>query len=235
MIHAIKRSAKIIHHGYYNYLLISLALLFLMRPYNVSVGYNALWKLLFTFAIVSATFNCKLKKTAKWTSVILAIPTLLFSWSELIVPSEWLFATSVICIILFLIATVSFILSDVLLYAKVTTETLRGVVCVYFLIAFLFAYSYYLIEYFSPGSFHLIYRDASFVTYSRDLSEMMYFSFVTLLTIGFGDVTPILNIAQSAVVLEGIVGEFYVAILVARIVAVYSRVSVLHKAHKRKS
>jgi voltage-gated potassium channel len=81
---------------------------------------------------------------------------------------------------------------------------------------------YYHIEYIVPGSFHLLERDTSFVTYSRDLAQMMYFSFVTLLTIGFGDITPLKDVAQTAVVIEGIIGQFYVAILVARIVSVYA-------------
>ena len=90
------------------------------------------------------------------------------------------------------------------------------------MIAFVFAYTYYLIEYLIPGSFHLLHRDVSFLTYSRNLAELMYFSFVTLLSIGFGDITPIGDIAQTFVIIEGIIGQFYIAILVARIVSVYA-------------
>jgi hypothetical protein len=51
---------------------------------------------------------------------------------------------------------------------------------------------------------------------------MLYFSFVTLLTIGYGDIIPVNDIAQTAVVFEGMIGQFYVAILVARLVSLYS-------------
>ncbi|HEY5234544.1 MAG TPA: ion channel, partial [Rhabdochlamydiaceae bacterium] len=124
-------------------------------------------------------------------------------------------------IVFMVLCTIS-TLYDVIRRAKVTLETLRGVVCAYFMIAFVFAYIYYLLEYLFPGSFHLITRDPNFVTYSRNLSQLMYFSFITLLTIGFGDITATLDISQTMVVLEGIVGQFYIAILVARIVSVYS-------------
>ena len=71
---------------------------------------------------------------------------------------------------------------------------------------------------------------------------MMYFSFVTLITIGFGDITPLKDISQTVVILEGIVGQFYVAILVARIVSVYAfyadkelLAKALKKVNKKKS
>ncbi len=51
---------------------------------------------------------------------------------------------------------------------------------------------------------------------------MLYFSFVTLLTIGYGDITAVKDTAQTAVIMEGIIGQFYIAILVARIVSIYS-------------
>ena len=51
---------------------------------------------------------------------------------------------------------------------------------------------------------------------------MLYFSFITLLTIGYGDIVAIKDVGQTATVIEGIIGQFYVAILVARLVAVYS-------------
>ncbi len=66
----------------------------------------------------------------------------------------------------------------------------------------------------------------------------MYFSFVTLLTIGYGDITPLQAISQTFVILEGIIGQFYIAILVARIVSVYSLMQdkeLLAKVFKRVS
>jgi voltage-gated potassium channel len=222
MIQKIKHCFHRLNSGYYNFLLLFLVILFALRPYEHGIVYIALWKTIFTFTFFTAVFNIKHHRYVKSAAVILVIPTLLLSGLELFNPTQWLVASNVLFTIAFLgVCTIS-ILIDVILHARVTMETLRGVVCAYFMIAFLFAYIYYLIEYLVPGSFRLIERDLSFVTFSRNLSQMMYFSFVTLLTIGFGDITPLLNYGQTAVVIEGIIGQFYVAILVARIVAVYS-------------
>lgn len=211
-----------LNSGYYNYLLIFLIIIFVFRPYDKGIAYLTVWKTFFTCALVTAIFNCKHQRKVQMIIGFLAIPTFLLTWLELFYASEWTFALNVIFTLGFLWVCTTSILYDVIRYAKVTLETLRGVVCAYFMIAFLFAYAYYLVEYLIPGSFHLIFRDTSFVTFSRNLSQMMYFSFVTLLTIGFGDITPLGDESQTLVVLEGIIGQFYVAILVARIVAVYS-------------
>jgi voltage-gated potassium channel len=211
-----------LNSGYYNYLLIFLVLLFAFRPYNQGMYYVATWKFFFTCTIFTAIFNCKHQRRVKIAAIILAIPALIFAWMELFFVEEVFFILNFLVTIGFLAITTSSILSTVLLHARVKLETLKGVVCVYFLIGFLFAYVYYLIEFFIPGSFHLIQRDVSFETFSRNFSQMMYFSFITLLTIGFGDISPLLDLSQTAVVIEGIIGQFYIAILVARIVAVYA-------------
>lgn len=242
MIKRAKHYFQRLNSGYYNYLLLFLVILFALRPYEQSVSYIVIWKIFFTCAILTAIFNCKHHHGVKVTAIILTIPMLTFSWLELSNPLEPFFIINVLCTIGFLGVCASSILFDVILHAKVTLETLRGVVCGYFMIAFMFAYIYFFIEYLIPNSFHLIHRDISFTTYSRNLSDMMYFSFVTLLTIGFGDITPLLDLGQTTVVIEGIIGQFYIAILVARIVSVYSFFAekklvedVMKKSRRRKS
>jgi voltage-gated potassium channel len=222
MVSQIESWPRRLHSGYYNYLLVCLIILFAFRPYDKGFEYLFVWKTFFTLTFFTAIFNCNHHRNVKMTVIALAIPTLVFSWLELFYISEVCFLLNVLFTIAFLAICTASILFDVILYAKVTVETLRGVVCAYFMIAFLFAFAYYLVEFLLPGSFHLLARDVSFVAFSRNLSEMMYFSFVTLLTIGFGDITPLRDISQTLVVIEGIIGQFYIAILVARIVSIYS-------------
>jgi voltage-gated potassium channel len=222
MFSHLRRYVQHFNSGRYNYLLVFLIIFFAFRPYNRGIEYLTVWKTLFTCTLLMAIFNCKHRRKVKMLSILLAIPTVLLSWLEFFYQVEACFVLKLLFTISFLVVCLASIFYDVLLSSKVTIETLRGVVCAYFMIAFVFAFAYYLIEYFLPGSFRLITRDVSFVVYSRNLSEMMYFSFVTLLTIGFGDITPLGDIAQTLVVIEGIIGQFYVAILVARLVLVYS-------------
>lgn len=207
--------------SYYSILLYLLVLLFIFRPYEQGLLYHAGWKLVLTGAFFSAIFNCHHPQKVKIITFILAVPSLILSWTSLIFPYLIFFVANAGITILFMAICASSILYDVVLRARVTLETLRGVICAYFMVAFSFAYVYYLIEYLYPGSFHLE-STIPLEAHSQYLSEMFYFSFTTLLAIGFGDITAKFNIAQTACVLEGIIGQFYVAILVARLVAVYS-------------
>ncbi len=208
--------------GYYNVLLICLVLLFIFRPYGRTSLYLPFWKLLLTMSLVAAVFNCNHHKNVRNICMFLAIPAVIFSWLNVVASTSPIFVINAAVTVVFLGICTCSILYDVVLRARVTLETLRGVICAYFMVAFAFAYTYYLIEYIIPETFQISTRHVVITSYAEYLSEMLYFSFVTLLTIGFGDITAVKDIGQTAVVIEGILGQFYIAILVARIVSVYS-------------
>lgn len=208
--------------GHYNFLLFFIILLFIFRPYNRSEIYTGTWIFLLASTILASIFNCHHHRIVKWTAFVLAIPTVIFSWLNLLHPSEFEFLGNTICTILFMTLCATSILYDVVLRAHVTLETLRGVICAYFMVAFVFAYIYYVIEYLNPGTFQFAQKEISFFSYTYYISEMLYFSFITLLTIGYGDIVAIQDVGQTFAVLEGIIGQFYVAMLVARLVSVYS-------------
>jgi voltage-gated potassium channel len=224
---------KRLHHyfsGYYTNLIVLLSLLFIFRPYDRGLFYLGIWKLGLTVTLLLTLFTCKHHPIVKNLSIVLAIPAILLSWANLIHEEHWVFVGNVTFTILFLTLTASTVVYDVVKKAKVTLETLRGVICAYFMVAILFAYIYYLIEFLIPGSFYLA-RSVSVFSYVHFLSEMMYFSFVTLLTIGYGDLYPIQGVSQTAAVIEGIIGQFYIAILVSRLVAVYAHAAFESKNH----
>jgi voltage-gated potassium channel len=205
--------------GRYKDLLIFLTLLFVFRPYVGHSAYLAIWKLILTATLVAAIFNCHHKPIIKKLILSLSIPVVLLSWLNLLETHAYLFVSNVIATILFMLICAGSIIFDVVRRAKVTFETLRGMLCAYFLLAFLFAYIYYLISYFVPQALPVAHDQQQFAfTYS--LSDMLYFSFIMLLTLGDSSVTNIP--AQTVIVIEGIVGQFYIAILVAKIVAVYA-------------
>jgi voltage-gated potassium channel len=218
----IRESCRKFCLGYYNLLLVFTFLLFIFRPYNRTELYLAVWKLCLAGTILSSIFNCHHRKVVKWIASGLAIPSVILSWVNLIHPSEVIFVSNAVTTILFMFVCVASILYDVVLRAHVTLETLRGVICAYFMLAFAFAYVYFLIEYMIPGTFMFSRTEVSVFSFTHYISEMLYFSFVTLLTIGYGDIVAVKDVGQTATVLEGVIGQFYVAILVARLVSVYS-------------
>jgi hypothetical protein len=208
--------------GHYNLLLICLVILFAFRPYHGGTVYLAIWKLLITGTILAAIFNCKHSHKIKIAETCIAIPAVLLYWWDLYSDQPWsLIATSLLSVLFSFLCTIS-IIADVMTKTKVTFETLRGVICAFFLVAIGFAYLFWVLEYITPGSFANQGQPYSIFDYAESISSLLYFSFVTLLTIGYGDIIAVKDVAQTAVVFEGMTGQFYVAILVARLVSLYS-------------
>jgi hypothetical protein len=78
----------------------------------------------------------------------------------------------------------------------------------------LWAFAYEVVELLQPGSFSLKTQSSG-----DTLSQLAYFSFTTLTTLGFGDILPVNPLARSLTVLEGLVGQLFPLILIARLVA----------------
>ena len=105
---------------------------------------------------------------------------------------------------------------------EVSWDTIAGAVCGYLLIAIAFSSLFDLIQdvYHHQGAFN--FPDGATIAKSsaEQSSLLLYFSFVTLTTLGYGDISPVIGIARSAAVLEAVVGQMYVAILIARLVGI---------------
>lgn len=225
--------------SHYNILLVLLFLLFAFRssPGDGEI-YHGIWKTFLTITLIIAIFNCRHKRSVKIAISILAVPTLLLSWINLFIQAPFIFIPVAVCTCLFMTICAGSILYDVLLRSQVTVEILRGVICVYFLVAFIFAYIYLLLEYVAPGTILLQDKSIPIVPFMTFLSQMLYFSFITLLTIGFGDIVPATTVGETFVVFEGIIGQFYLAMLMERLIAVYAFYSnkhLLHSAQKKHS
>lgn len=208
----------------YNILLIFLFLLFIFRPGDKGLVYEDIWKLLWIVVLLAAIFTCRHHRGIRIFAFILAIPMAIFSLTTLFNHRE-LFCVlhSILTIIFMITCTVSIIINIVVIKSKVTMETMKGVVSAYLMVAFTFAHGYYLTEFLNPGSILISDQTVSVYSYFQYLSKMFYFSFVTLLAIGYGDIVSVSDVAQSLAVMEGVIGQFYMAILVAKLVSAYNR------------
>ena len=111
---------------------------------------------------------------------------------------------------------------------QITTDTVMGAVCGYLLIAYLFTFAYAFLEDMHPGSFSSSvglpeYTDAAMI--GRGTPEILYYSFVTLTTAGYGDIVPVSRTARSLAILEMLAGQLYLAAFVARLVGVMGAAS----------
>jgi hypothetical protein len=132
------------------------------------------------------------------------------------------FATKYIAIsshtLLFMICAAS-ILSVVLRARRITLDGVIASVVAYQLIGLFFAQIYTLALLINPDSLHL--PDSVPANTENFQVEMIYFSFVTLATLGYGDILPDTNLTRSVTILEAIIGQFYVAVIVAVLVSAF--------------
>jgi hypothetical protein len=99
---------------------------------------------------------------------------------------------------------------------SVSWSRIQGGVCAYLLIGMAWASAFSLVEQIHPGSFHFVTEPTNI---DQLTAKLIYFSFATLTTVGFGDILPVLPFARSLTVAEAIVGQLFPAILIGALVA----------------
>ncbi len=122
-----------------------------------------------------------------------------------------------ITLIGFLLVAISYSLKQVIFGTQMNANRLVGAICVFLLLGVIWSLAYSLLEQFVPNSF----RGFSPGFGPGSDSGWLYFSFVTLTTLGYGDITPVTAMARSLSYMQAVAGQFYVAVLVAGLVSAY--------------
>ena len=203
--------------SYASLLVLLLANFFLLElvddPRWGAIGSTLLSALALIVAISDPDSGHKLQRR-HWISVAACValaPIVLFVNSESIVALTYLLP-----VVLLVTATLPITLRRVLAHRRVTHETVLGALCTYVLVGLLFAFVYLAVS---------DLREASFFVQEgpHTQSEYLYFSFVTLTTLGFGDLSPGVGLPQALTVLEALLGQIFLVTMVARLVTLWVR------------
>jgi voltage-gated potassium channel len=116
---------------------------------------------------------------------------------------------------------------QVLFTGAIDTNKIVGAICIYMLLGLIWAMLYLFIAEAVPGAFNGLIQ----APWLDNFAAAIYFSFVTITTLGYGDISPVLPLARFLVLMEAIVGVFYMAILVASLIGV--RLSSRDASHKQ--
>ncbi|MBA2298870.1 MAG: two pore domain potassium channel family protein [Actinobacteria bacterium] len=138
-------------------------------------------------------------------------PIVLFVNSASIVALTYLLPVA-----LLVTATLPITLNRVLHHRRVTHETVLGALCTYVLVGLLFAFLYLAVNELRSEPFFV-------QPGPHSQSEYLYFSFVSLTTLGFGDLSPAVGLPQALTVLEALLGQVFLVTLVARLVTLWVR------------
>ena len=151
---------------------------------------------------------------------------------KFMVPHPAVVTASVVFAALFLAFVAAAILCDVLGGSRVSAGKICGAICVYLMLALLWGIVFAGMQLANPDSFRIEYAvdadarpaantDDGVLVRQRELSELNYFSFVTLTTLGYGDIVPRTRMARMLAQLEAVTGQLYLAVLVAHLVALH--------------
>ena len=199
--------------GRFLFLFISIVLMMALRPLMGGIIRLAiLTDILFTAILISGLWAVSQKKGVFLTALFMAIPALVLGWVTDLVELPFLRVLNRFFLAIFLAVMLVSLLSHIRRAKEVTADLIMGAASSYFLVGFLWGFIYFFIETFSPGSFRLEGSPADME------SQLIYYSFVTLATVGYGDITATSMIARSYSVLEAVIGQLYLAVLVARLV-----------------
>ena len=188
----------------------------------VSIG----WPTLFTLLTLAALASVAQERRTLVIGIALAAPAILLSWIQLIIgPEEPLIAAKIFGV-LFLLYLAGALLRHILRTNQVTTEILFAVASTYLLFALIWAMAYGIIEALDPEAFSVPLGGEgpgwlSGVTGKSD-GHLTYFSFVTLTTLGYGDIAPASDLARLLAMMEATLGQLFLVIVVARLVSLHA-------------
>jgi len=176
-----------------------------------------LFNIFLSAVLISAVYALSQKIWHLAIAAVLAIPMLVSIWSGYFVRSDALFLLGRICGISFIGFTIFHILSHIFKQQEVTKDTIAGATAVYLLLALMWAFVYAVLDRLQPNSFAI--SAAASPLRQRDI--FIYYSLVTITTLGYGDITPVSYLASSIAALEAVVGQLYLVVLVSWLVGMY--------------
>jgi len=199
-------------------LLISLVFFFLVAPFFGKGEYGRLALDLSVLSIlIISVYMCSEKKQEVIIAGILASPAAI----RLVYPTIAVDEISLAFNAIFFLYVIYILLRKLFRTSQVTVDALYTAVSVYFLIGIFWGITYTLLEFRVPTSFSLSREQMMDGFYTDFGQDLLYYSFVTLATIGYGDIVALSKPAKFLSVLEGVMGQVYLTILVARLVGMH--------------
>jgi len=202
-------------------LLIALALFFIWAPFVEEIeGGELIVSALFSLVLLAGVVAVADRKRVMVIAIVLAIPAIAGRWinhfrPDLIPPAVFLVAGLIL---------IAFVVGNLLLFVfrapSVNTEVLCASISAYLMLGLMWTMAYWLVDQLTPGgafAFNTITGKQSMKGFNA-----FYFSFITLSTVGYGDITPVSKMARWLAAMEAMTGLLYVAVLISRLVSLYS-------------
>src|SRR2546422_5125040 len=202
-------------------LLIALALFFTCAPFVEEIkGGELIVSILFSLVLLAGVLAVAERKRVLVIALVLAVPAVGGRWinhfrADLVPPAVFLVGGLIL-----IIFVVGHLLRFVLRAPSVTTEVLCASISAYLMLGLMWTMAYWLVDQLTPGGAFSFNTNSG--TRSMNGFNGFYFSFITLSTVRYGDITPVSKISRVLAAMEALTRLLYVAVLIARLVALYS-------------
>ena len=201
----------------YAYLLAALALLIIGRPFLPDFGRNLVIAML-GLSLITAAVTSAARQYQVWVGIALTAAIVVAS---LMPQNSAYFDPNLVSPglgIVYWALTAFLILRRILVRTdRITGDTINGAICVYLLLGLIWCHAYALLDAIEPGSFQL--GGVADAAVGHSFERFIGFSFITLTTVGYGNVIPLTARAEALAIAEAVTGQLYLAVLLARFVA----------------
>jgi len=209
--------AKACYKDRFLLLIVFMVALLVLGPFIEGyVGLRFFMNLCFSIIFIATIYAASQKRQHIIFAAILLTPALLAVWTPDIPKNNILLTIGYLCGLIVIGFAVILILTFIFSQQEVTRQTISAAVSVYLLLALMWTFIYRLIANLYPESFAVAHDKLLIAE-----NIFLYFSLVTITTLGYGDITPIGSQAAALSVLEAITGQVYLVVVVAWFVGLY--------------
>jgi hypothetical protein len=203
------------------YFLAAIVAMFVVAPFvNRFATGNLLESVAFTLTLLAAVNAVGGRRSTFIVAAVLATPALFTRWLDGLWPGLLPAEVSLVASIVFVAFVAWRLFYFVVAAQEVTAEVLCAAIAIYLLLAVAWGFVYTILALSDPGAFHFAEPSDAEATMRGFLA--LYYSVQVLTTITFGDVVPASSVARMITLVEAAVGVFYLAIMIARLVGLYS-------------
>ena len=198
--------------------LAALVLMLAASPFVRGLKHGQLYEsLLFTLVMCTGLIASGSRRTLAFALASLPVTAI---WLNQIWPQKCPALTFILPAIAFLALVTASLLRFILRAKRVDAEVLCAGISIYLILGLLWGLAYTFVAQIYPDAFSFSPRAGTATVMSGFTA--MYFSFTTLMTVGYGDITPVADVARMLAMLEAMTGTLFVGVMIARLVSLYS-------------
>ncbi len=205
------------HRANYAFLFVGLSLVLLVGPaldqFLPHTASDIISNLTFSGTMLIGIWSFVHSRTAFRVGIGLAAAGIVSSITEIYFDVPGLHLTRLNILLIFLLLSIWYAGRDVLFGGEINVNRIVGAACIYEMLGLIWAVMYAGIATLAPDSF-----SGSGLADPNLFWDFVYYSFVTLTTLGYGDISPQLPFAKSLAYMEALIGQLYIAIMVASLV-----------------